>query len=69
MAVRPRPSVTFRLPPLTPAGTIDRPPLPVADLHGRAWTALRWRQDHLPLDRVSRRSDLDALSHLERDAA
>jgi hypothetical protein len=57
------------LPPLTPAGTLDRPPLPVADLDGRAWTALRWRQDHLPLDRVRRRSGLDALSHLERNAA
>jgi len=29
----------------------------------------RWRQDHLPLGRVRRRSDLDALSHLERNAA
>jgi len=57
------------LPPLTPAGTMDRPPLPVAALNARAWTALRWRQDHLPLDRVRRGSDRDALSNLERDAA
>jgi hypothetical protein len=57
------------LPPLTPAGTLDRPPLPVADLDGRAWTALRWRQDHLPLDRVRRPPDLDALTHLESNAA
>jgi len=57
------------LPPLTPAGTMDRPPLPVAGLDGRAWTALQWRQDHLPVDRVRRRPDLEALSHLERDMA
>src|SRR6266566_2538780 len=57
------------LPPLTPAGTLDRPPLPVGDLDRRAWTALQWRQDHLPLSRVRRRSDWDALSHLEGKAA
>jgi Clp amino terminal domain, pathogenicity island component len=57
------------LPALTPAGTLDRPPLPAGDLDGRAWTALQWRQDHLPLSRVRRRSDWDALSHLERKAA
>jgi Clp amino terminal domain, pathogenicity island component len=57
------------LPPLTPAGTLDRPPLPVADLNPRAWTVLRWRQDHLPLDRLRRTGDLLALSHLERAAA
>jgi hypothetical protein len=57
------------LPPLTPAGTLDRPPLPVGDLDRRAWAALRWRQDHLPLGRVRRRSDWDALSHLEGKAA
>jgi len=62
-----QPPVT--LPALTPAGTMDRPPLPVADLDVRAWAALRWRQGHLPLNRVRRRSDLDALSHLERKAA
>ena len=42
------------LPALTAAGTMDRPPLPVTDLDGRAWTALRWRQDHLPLGRQLR---------------
>jgi Clp amino terminal domain, pathogenicity island component len=57
------------LPPLTPAGTLDRPPLLVADLNPRAWTVLRWRQDHLPLGRVRRAGDLQALSHLERAAA
>lgn len=57
------------LPALTPAGTLDRPPLAVGDLDRRAWTALQWRQDHLPLSRVRRRSDWDALSHLEQKAA
>ena len=33
----------------TPAGTMDRPPLPAGDLDPRAWAVLRWRQDHLPL--------------------
>jgi hypothetical protein len=62
-----QPPVT--LPPLTPAGTLDRPPLPVADLDSRAWSMLRWRQDHLPLARLKRTSDLQALSHLEQSAA
>lgn len=57
------------LPPLTPAGTMDRPPLPVEDLDGRAWSVLRWRQDHLPLGRLRRRGDRQALSHLEDKAA
>jgi hypothetical protein len=57
------------LPALTPAGTLDRPALRVADLDSRAWTVLRWRQDHLPLSRLHRPGDLQALSHLERAAA
>jgi hypothetical protein len=57
------------LPPLTPAGTLDRPPLPVGDLDARAWAVLRWRQDHLPLSRLRRDSDRQALSHLEQAAA
>jgi ClpA/ClpB-like protein len=57
------------LPAPTPAGTLDRPPLPVADLDARAWAVLRWRQDHLPLGRLHRAGDLQALSHLERAAA
>jgi hypothetical protein len=57
------------LPALTPAGTLDRPPLPVADLDARAWAVLRWRQDHLPLRRLRGPGDLQALSHLERAAA
>jgi hypothetical protein len=57
------------LPALTPAGTLDRPPLPVADLDPRAWAVLRWRQDHLPLARLRRPGDLRALLNLERGAA
>jgi Clp amino terminal domain, pathogenicity island component len=57
------------LPALTPAGTLDRPPLPVADLDARAWAVLRWRQDHLPLSRLRRSQDMRALIHLERAAA
>jgi hypothetical protein len=57
------------LSPLTPAGTIDRPPLPAGSLDGRAWRVLRWRQDHLPLDRLRRHPDRQALAHLEQKAA
>jgi hypothetical protein len=57
------------LPALTPAGTLDRPPLPVAGLDTRAWAVLRWRHDHLPLAELRRAGDLQALSHLERAAA
>ena len=59
----------IELPPLAPAGTMDRAPLPVAELDGRAWAALRWRQDHLPVGRLRRPSDRDALLHLERNEA
>jgi hypothetical protein len=57
------------MPALDPAGTMDRPPLPVADLDARAWSVLRWRQDHLPLRRLHSPSDAAALDHLERGAA
>jgi hypothetical protein len=57
------------LPALTPAGTLDRPPLPVSDLDGRAWAALRWRQDHLPVGKLRRPSDREALLHLEQNEA
>ncbi len=57
------------LPPLTPAGTMDRPPLPAERLDDRAWRVLRWRQDHLPLDRLHGRADWEALSRLEQKAA
>jgi len=57
------------MPPLTPAGTWDRPPLEVGELDERAWRVLRWRQDHLPLHRVRNAGDAAALVHLERTAA
>jgi hypothetical protein len=59
----------IELPALTPAGTLDRAPLPVSELDDRAWAALRWRQEHLPVGRLRRPSDREALLHLERDEA
>ena len=59
----------IELPAPTPAGTLDRAPLPISDLDDRAWAALRWRQDHLPIGRLRRPSDREALLHLERDEA
>jgi hypothetical protein len=53
------------IPSLTPAGTLDRPPLPVEDLNPQAWSALCWRQDHLPLDKIKRQGHYDALRYLE----
>jgi hypothetical protein len=57
------------MPPLAPAGSMDHPPLPVAELDERAWGALRWRQDHLPLSKLRRHGDSAALGNLERAAA
>jgi hypothetical protein len=57
------------IPPLPPAGTVDRPPLPVEELDPRAWQVLTWRQEHLPLERARRTDDWHALSSLERRAA
>jgi hypothetical protein len=59
----------IELPALPAAGTLDRAPLPVAELDGRAWDALRWRQEHLPVGKLRRPSDREALLHLERDEA
>ena len=52
-------------PTLAPAGTMNRPPPSVDELDSTAWAALRWRQDHLPLRRLQRRSHYEALQHLE----
>lgn len=57
------------MPPLCPAGTFDRPPLPVEELDPQAWSVLSWRQEHLPLGRLKRQSDWSALSNLEYRAA
>ena len=51
--------------PLCPAGTMDRPPLAVPGLDPGAWAVLSWRQERLPLARLRRRGDWDALLHLE----
>ena len=56
------------MPTLVPAGTMDRPPLSVDELDPTAWAALCWRQDHLPLRRLQRRSHYEALQHLESRA-
>jgi hypothetical protein len=53
------------LEPTTPAGTLDRPALPVADLNPRAWAVLRWRQEHLPIGTLRRPFDVRALKNLE----
>lgn len=60
---------SLAMPALAPAGSMDRPPLAVGSLDTQAWAVLRWRQDHLPLDRLRRGGDREALCHLERDAA
>jgi Clp amino terminal domain, pathogenicity island component len=61
------PAICFE--PTTAAGTLDRPPLPVTDLSPRAWAALCWRQDHLPIGMLHRPSHGQALVHLERAVA
>jgi hypothetical protein len=53
------------MPALTPAGTLDRPPLPIAELDNRAWAVLCWRQDHLPLQRLRGRSSWQGLWSVE----
>lgn len=56
------------MPPLPPAGTLDRPPLDVAALDPDVWLVLTWRQEHLPLDRVRTKDHAEALSALESKA-
>jgi hypothetical protein len=57
------------MPALTPAGTTDRPRLPINDLDPRAWSVLRWRQDHLPLHRLHGKHSWHGLSSVEYRAA
>jgi hypothetical protein len=57
------------MPALAPAGSMDRPALPVAEPGKRARGALRWREDHLPLGKLRRHGDWAALGNLERAAA
>jgi hypothetical protein len=51
----------IRMPPLMPAGTLDRLALALDDLDPSAWQVLRRRQEHLPLRRLRRRSHYEAL--------
>ena len=62
-----RPPLTMPAP--MPAGTMDRPPLPVDRLDARAWRVLCWRQDHLPLGRLRGRPQAGSLYRLEDRAA
>ena len=56
------------MPALAPAGTMDRPALPVDELDPAAWAVLSWRQEHLPLQRVRSAGRYHALCHLESRA-
>ena len=57
------------LPAPAAAGTNDRPAVPIPELPSDVWGQLRWRQEHLPVQRLHRRSDWHGLYHLERRAA
>ena len=56
------------MPALAPAGTMDRPALPVDELDPAAWAVLSWRQEHLPLRRLRSAGRYHALCHLESRA-
>jgi len=56
------------LDPLPPAGTSNRPTLSVSALLPEAWAACSRRQEALPLERLHRRSDWDAISLNEQRA-
>jgi hypothetical protein len=56
------------LDPLPPAGTSNRPPLPLSALPAEAWVACARRQEALPLERRHRRSDWDAITLNEERA-
>lgn len=57
------------MPRRAPAGTHHHPPLPVTELDERAWAAVSWRQEHLPLHQLRRERDWASLWHLEWAAA
>lgn len=57
------------MPPLTPVGTLDRPPLDLEELDPRAWRVLTWRQQHLPLSRVRSAAHLATLTSWEERVA
>ena len=58
------------MPPLTPAGTMDRDPLEISDLPAAAWDEMVRRQASLPIHRLrTAPNDLWSLLHSERRAA
>jgi hypothetical protein len=65
----PRDLPVIPIPPLTPAGTLDRPALRADQLDPAAWEILTWRQTHLPLDALQTPKDWDCLENLEDDVA
>lgn len=65
----PKDMPSLAMPPLTPAGTLDRPPLEVPQLDPGAWAHLSWRQQRLPLRRVRRSWQWEGLWSLEHRAA
>jgi hypothetical protein len=65
----PRDLPPISLPLLTPAGTMDRPPLVIDDLDPQAWSALCWRHAHLPFEEIKKKEHYAALSRLESRAA
>ena len=59
----------IEIPPLTPAGTMDRPILDESQLDLTAWQTLMWRQAHLPIAALRNKRDWECLRRLEVDAA
>ena len=60
---------TLMVPPLTPAGTLDRPPFPIDELDPAVWSRLVWRQQRLPVHRLRSRSAWAGLCAVEERAA
>lgn len=60
---------SIEIPPLTPAGYLDRPILDEAELDRAAWSMLTWRQAHLPLDALKGLRDWHCLYRLESQTA
>jgi hypothetical protein len=59
------PDAPRNLAPLTAAGTLDRPPLVISELPAELWSRLRERQDRLPLTRLRRSWQYEALERIE----
>lgn len=59
----------IEMPPLTPAGYMDRPILAESELDPSAWQVLVWRQAHLPLGALKNSRDWRCLYDLESQSA